>query len=271
MVDVAENLAPIWESVVAVLAWVDDLPEDATGELAFGDDGAVFVEDRRICWAAARPLVGRLSELLRQNAGMSPNEFRACYARCRADGHPIGQWLVEQGRLSPTLLRSTLLQHSVESLLLMCRSEPQPSWQPRARRGYSAHFTFYSVELLLASSAVRFAEQRVAAETVLASFGEPGELGAAFAPNDDGLGVIPIAALSPARHGVGDLLALGEWGASATQAARELGEEANLVVGMTQAEQAIAVWWHDGILFAVPCIDRRELAVVTARHLSLGA
>ncbi len=82
-------------SVVDVCSFVDDLSADATGEIVVGGrgashDGAVFVEGGRICWAAARGLARRLSDLLATAARLDASEMEALYVTYTCNPSPLG-------------------------------------------------------------------------------------------------------------------------------------------------------------------------------------
>lgn len=133
---------------------VDAMPEDAAGELVLADEtgrprGIVFVEHRRVCWAAARGLARRLSDLLASRANLGPSTLEACYRTCERERVPLGEYLVDHGILEAAALRAALLQHTTESLRAVTSDRAFATLRPRVR-GYEARFTFATAEVLAA-------------------------------------------------------------------------------------------------------------------------
>ena len=50
-------------AVLRLLELIDDLPRGATGAVHFGDAGMILVESKKICWAVARDMRLRLTEI----------------------------------------------------------------------------------------------------------------------------------------------------------------------------------------------------------------
>ena len=91
-------------SIVDVCGFVDELGDDAVGELFFASNDAVqgsaFIERGRICWAAARGLAKRLTELLAHPAGLDAHAMEKLFAACKEAAIP-GRVLVARGLLAP--------------------------------------------------------------------------------------------------------------------------------------------------------------------------
>lgn len=148
------------DNVLRVLAELEGLPDDATGALAFGPEtklsGVVLVERGRVCWAAAAGLQRRLTSLLRASCTPPLDEPDAerLFIECRQQNRPMGEVLVERGRVSPEALRAALLHHTAESLATGSSWTAAPRWVPHRARGYQSSFTFLPVELLSYASTV---------------------------------------------------------------------------------------------------------------------
>lgn len=134
---------------------IDALPARFTGEIRLSRSvgaplGIVFVEARRVCWAAARGLARRLSDLIAERASMTPSAMEQQYRICKDEGIPLGEHLVGRGILRPDALRTTLLQHTVESLEHVLVTTTAGTFIPRPG-GYSPRFTFTTAELVMSS------------------------------------------------------------------------------------------------------------------------
>ena len=97
---VAPVHSPSLRSALDVCAFVEELPADATGELMVTGrggtpEGAVFVENRRVCWAAARGLAGRLGDLLGAPAKLDAARMESIYAECKLTRVLLGEYLVK--------------------------------------------------------------------------------------------------------------------------------------------------------------------------------
>ena len=215
-----------------VYAFVDGLDRHVAGELlVHGDDvnGVVFVERGRICWAAARGLARRLTELLLDRAPAAKLEelFRECQAR----GAPLGETLVDRGIVSAEDLRSALFVHTAESLTALCRRPARMAWRARSGHGYSPRFTFTTTELLAES---------LGTDTMLRETFITGEWGARFVR---GRAALPELV---AMHGVGpdtvaSILLVGKWAASALDVASTFQDEDALVTSL-DGETALVAW-----------------------------
>jgi hypothetical protein len=210
----------VLRDVVDLLAAVDELGESATGELALdvGEDaqGAVFIEKGRVCWAAARGLAGRLTELLAARSAVSVEQMESLYMACRTQGVPLGEHLVARGLLQPAGLSEALLQHTAESLRLLCRTPARAAWFPRSGRGYSPAFTFTTAELSARMGAAAHQDDAERLAPILRETFAEGEWGVAFVRPPHAAAPRPVALHGPAPSAASTLARLGAWGASTT-------------------------------------------------------
>ena len=256
-----------WRVLIDALIRVEGIEPDDAGLLwspAAAGAGGIFVEGGRICWAAAPGLRRRLSDLL-STCTSGPVDLDQLYARCRADGRPLGQTLVDEGWLAPHQLEVVLRRHSAESLVALCRAGALTRWSSRGGRGYSPRFTFRPVDVLFDVVALFAPHAQQTARAELAALDGPGRRGAAFVLHA-GHDAVPVAASGDAT--VGALATLGSWATAVPSAARELGASRAFVLAATAGGDTISLWWRDGLLFAVACEDRAEVAAVTAHHLA---
>lgn len=150
------------DSALELLETVDRLPKDAAGELVIrrGGErvGSIYVERGRVCWAAARGLARRLSDLLaeRTRPPLDRAAMEALFVRGREERRPLGELLVGTGLLDPDDLCDALLRHSAESFVELGRAPSLVTWSRRRGGGYDADFTFSTGELAAGVCAVLF-------------------------------------------------------------------------------------------------------------------
>jgi hypothetical protein len=243
-------------SAVDVCSFVDDLPAGATGEIVFAGDeggprdgpiGAVFVESGRVCWAAARGLARRLSDLLAASARLESSEMEAHYRHCKRVGAPLGEHLVSAGIVTAEGLRGALLRHTAESLSVLCAPGHAARWISRRRSGYSPRFTFRTPELLshLFASGHEDVAHEAAAELADA-FADRG-WGAAFlrstraAPD-------PIAVYGQTPDRVDAVLRLGVWAVSTLDVTTLLNDESAFVATVLDDDALVAWKWNATII-----------------------
>lgn len=257
-----------WDSLTDALVRVERLTADDSGLLSFGapQAGGIFVEQGRICWVAMRGLGKRLRDLLLVRCRVDAFELDRVSERCRAQGKPLGQTLVEEGLLQSADLEVALRQHSAECLLELCR-DPRPThWVSRAGRGYAPRFTFRAEDLLLAAAGSLFPQQQLAAEAELSRLAARGHRAAAFAFDPSRECLLPVASVG--SPGVEALRSLAHWATAMPMVSRELAAEPTFSMASTEEGEAALVWWREGLLFAVLCDDRAGLAAATALHLA---
>jgi hypothetical protein len=155
---VADSPLPYDDRLLRALGRVESLPPDAAGALALGDPRSpwalVLVERNRVCWGVVAGQSRRLRDLLRTQLGYDDDELEALYARCRDEGLPLGEALVDEGLVTWETLRAVMKAHTVESLVAIdtrvaCAEPEWPlAWIERDARGYNPRFTFTAAELL---------------------------------------------------------------------------------------------------------------------------
>ncbi|MBX3198424.1 MAG: hypothetical protein KF894_09860 [Labilithrix sp.] len=248
-------------SAVDLCAFVDDLDEGAAGELLVSSGqaapgGAVFVERGRVCWAAARGLASRLTQLLMARSGASASTMEGLFRRCKEEGAPLGEVLVARRIVRPEDLRSALLQHTTESLDALCSDDASASFRPRAG-GYSPRFTFTTSEVLVRSSArARLAgggsAHEPSVEEALHPFSEAvaGEWGARFVRLGACAAPLPDAAIGVLPEKSAALLQVGKWAASALDVAATFQDEDALVTTLEYGGSTLIAWRHGRAIVA---------------------
>ena len=210
-------------NVTDLCTLVDELASPATGEIvvrrAEAPCGSVFVEQGRVCWAAARGLARRLTELLGERASLPSRQMESFFVSCRAQNVPLGEHLVGRGVLAAKDLREALLQHTAESMTSLCEGHARAVWSPRSGKGYSPSFTFTTAELVARVGATAHAREAVVLAPVLAdAFGDD-DWGAAFlrAPACASPEVVAVQGAIP--HASTTLVRLGRWATSSLDVA----------------------------------------------------
>ncbi|MFO0676223.1 MAG: hypothetical protein U0169_06795 [Polyangiaceae bacterium] len=236
------------QNVVQLLAFADDVGRDETGELVvhdrLGPRGTVFIERGNVCWAAARGFSRRLGELLAARAGLGLEAMEAKYEACRANGTPLGEYLVSEGILDADELRVALLHHTVESLRHLAASESSATWQPRTGRSYAPRFTFGTSELLATLGAVRHPEFSERSRTTLANVFQGKDWGAAFFRNALLPNPEPVALLGAVPAVASALLRLGKWAASVLDVAATFNDDGALFSVMKSQDVAVVAFFH---------------------------
>jgi hypothetical protein len=276
MVAARVETGPRWSTLLDVLAFIEGLPPGISGLVSFGTDGAggILVEDRRVCWAVARGLRRRLTDLLAERSDLSSVDLDELHAQSRAAGVPVGQVMVERGLLAPRVLDIALRRHSAESLVALCRSDEPVRWSPRGGGGYHARFTYRPVDLVFDVVGLEHRAIQLDAQATLAGFAGPGRRGVAFLADDDVRPMIPIAELAAeateagaapdGELSLGDMFGLADRARSVWFASRELAALPEFTITTAASGASTAIWWRGSIVYAVVCSDRRSLAAVTA-------
>lgn len=266
--------APAWRTILDVLSMIDDLGGGATGQVVFGDvapvRGHICIEDGRICWATARALAKRLTGALREHSDLGDVEFEWLYERCRAERKPIGQTLVEQGRLAPETFSGLLLQHSAESIVELCRDGSAMSMIPTSSRRHDPEFTFSAAEMLFEIGSTVWGDHHAAASAELAVYSGEGRSGFAFLVETEQSLAVPLLALDLDECHVRDMMRLARWSTAVLAGGLELGVEPRYSVGMIGGDagevpfHALATWRRGELLYTVACRDREALAAMAS-------
>lgn len=247
-------------TTVDICTFVDRLAVDDVGELLVVRDeatsppsvrGTIFVEGGRVCWAAARGLAPRLTQLLRQPSGLDAAAMEDLYRRCKLEGAPLGEFLVARGIVRPDDLRAALLQHTTESLDVLCDDRTLASWWPRPG-GYNARFTFKTSELLARWFAHRQGATGARLSAALDTFSEsmPGEWGALFVRVPTLASPLPLLVRGELPEKSLSLLRVGKWAASALDVASTFQDADVLVTAMEAGGTSLVAWRHDGRIVA---------------------
>lgn len=246
------------ESIEDLCTFVDELEPGAAGQLVFASPrarGTVYVENARICWAAAEGLSGRLTELLVARATVGSDEMESLYRRCKSERTPLGEHLVGSGIVSASDLRSALAHHTVESLRALSSTGGMAAWCPRPHGGYSPRFTFGTAEILTRSAAA--AHEAVscrAAEELEACFSE-GEWACALVRDPARAAPSPIALHGDPPASARELARVAKWAISSLDLAEAFrAVDAMLTVALprarrTKRREVLVAFRHEGLVY----------------------
>lgn len=259
--------AHLWRRVVDVLRTVEDLGPDASGTLVLGATpvDAIYLDEGRICWIAARTLKRRLSDLLQAHANIPDADIARVLERCRTGHQLLGETLVAEGWLDQAALDSALRQHSAESLLALCREPLAPRWLPQTN-GYRPRNSFTPIESLVDVGALLAPTALDRAEAELETAWGDATDAAAFVIADGGTALVPI--LAAGRFTVTSLAALATQLGQVPLAARELGTTPRAAVLTDVNGATTVVWWRDRILVSASSADRLALVSLVNLHLA---
>jgi hypothetical protein len=166
------------------------------------------------------------------------------YGACRRKRAPLGEYLVNAGVVTASNLRLALLEHTGESLRVLCVPGARAEWSPRRPGAYSSRFTFKTTELVGRAGAQR---HRALAELVAAELAETflhPEWGAAFVRSLESAAPEPIATHGGLPDKVAALIRLGRWASSCLDVAAPIHGDSPLVAAVL--EDGAVVAWRSG-------------------------
>ena len=240
-------------SILDLCTFIDELDDSAVGEVAFELEGeprgTVFIERGRICWAAARGLARRLTELLAVPAGLDTLAMERLYADCKRARLPLGEQLVAKGHLTPDELRHALFQHTAESLGRLCSEGARADFRSRAAGGYSARFTFTTAELLVFLIGSSSGSASTELSRAMAEVFTLDEWGAAFVRTGRRSVPDPVAIFGCHPSTATTLLRVGKWAANVVDMAASLGQR-DLVLSSGRGDLKMVVWHRGEMIIA---------------------
>ena len=259
-------------SAIQLLERVEAMPDDATGALAFGEEGAIFVEGGQICWAVAPNMRTRLVELVcrESTAQVAREAVDAVLARCTRDSVPLGEGLVASGLVSEAGVRSALARHTGEAIARLGQLRGLPvSFRAHRRRTYAPPFVFSTFELLACLGAPEQAALVERAEAHLAALLVPDASGFAFACGSLGADPRIVAVDRRTSLRVTDAMQIARWALALHETAQALGEPSSLACASWCERTAIVTWRERELGYAALCRSRpastRLLSTLAAR------
>jgi hypothetical protein len=257
-------------AVLRILELIDDLPRGATGALHFGEEGIVLVQSRKICWAVARTMRVRLTDILRgQTTPPLPREaVEEIYRACRDSGQPIGEALVASKLVTEMGLRAALFEHNGEAIVALAQNGALfQRFVSHSKSGYDPRFAFSPCEVLAMLGARDDPARAAAAQSELSDLLVPDSVGAAFVRSSAVAGSLVIAVDRDCDFGVGDLMEVCNWVSGLFDMARTFDPEV-FAARAALGERAMLVTWRSKDVGYVGLCSTRAAAARLVSRLS---
>jgi len=255
-------------SVQRLLSYIDDLPIGATGALHFGDQGVILLESRKICWAVARSMRIRLTDILRnQSTPPLPRErVEQIYRRCKESGTPIGEALVASGLATEAGLRAALFKHNGEAIVALAQSGMGPDrFVDHVKTGYDPKFSFTSCEVLAMLGSFDDMARAAAAQLELGGMLVQDSVGAAFARNSSASGALVIAVSAGCNFATADLIGVCNWVSSLFDIARTFDPEVFVARANWGGSVGLVTWRLKDVGYLGLCSSRAAAARLLSR------
>jgi hypothetical protein len=255
-------------AVLRLLEVIDDLPRGATGALHFGDEGIILVQSRKICWAIARTMHVKLTDILRaQSTPPLPREaVEQIFRACKNSGKPLGEALVESQLVTEAGLRAALFEHNGQAIAALARSGAHfQKFVSHGKTGYDPKFAFSPCEVLAMLGARDDPARAAAAHAELAGTLVQDSLGAAFVRGSAVSGSLVIAVDRACDFAAADRGEVCNWVSGLFDVARTFDPEvfaARLALG----ERAMLVTWRSqDVGYVGLCASRPAAARLVSR------
>lgn len=255
-------------AVLRLLELIDDLPKGATGALNFGDEGMILVESKKICWAVARGMRLRLTEILRRQTTppLTREAVEEIYRACRQSGTPIGEALVASGLVSEAGLRAALFKHNGEAIVSLAQNGALPErFVSHSKTGYDPKFAFSPCEVLAMLGARDDPARAAAAQAELGSTLVQECVGAAFVRSTASSGPLVIAVDPACGLAVGDLLQACAWVSGLFDVARTFDPEVFAARAALGDRGMLVTWRSKDVEYVGLCASRAAAARLMSR------
>ncbi len=256
-------------STLALLHEIEVLPSGATGALSFGEDGLILIENKRVCWAVARDMDQRLTDLLceQKEPHLPRATMEALFRRCKVDGRPFGEALVSSGVVSELDLRAALERHTCEAIIRLAqRHVVKPTRFARhAKHGYDPRFVFTTAELLASLAGRRRSELAREARTQLAELLVPDATGFAFLRDARSAKPMIIAVARGCELDVAGALEIAGWATSLCDVASFVDPGTLLASGTFSERMALVAWSAREVGYVAVCSTRPASALLFNR------
>jgi len=250
-------------AVLRLLGFIDELPAGATGVLHFGEHGIILLQSRRICWAVARGMRIRLTDILRhQSTPPLPREaVEEIYRTCKENGTPIGEALLASGLVTEVGLRAALFKHNGEAITQLAQSNAMPDgFTVHTKTDYDPKFSFSACEVLAALGSLEDPARAIAAQLELANTLVQESSGAAFARSDTAAGSLVIAVDRQCDFPVQDLVEICNWVAGLFDVARTFDPSACAARATWGGSIALVTWRVAELGYVGLCSSRAAAA-----------
>lgn len=265
---VASN-ALILHSTLELLREVEALPSGATGALTFGDDGLILIENKRVCWAVARDMEQRLTDILceQREPSLPRATMEALYRRCKEEGTRFGETLVSSGVVTEGDLRAALERHTCEAIIRLAqRHAVKPTRFARhAKHGYDPRFVFTTAELLASLAGRRRSELAREARAQLGELLVPDATGFAFLRDSRSAKPMIIAVGRGCELDVATALEVAGWATNLFDVASFVDGGMSIASGTFSERMALVSWREGEIGYVAVCSTRPASALLFNR------
>jgi hypothetical protein len=255
-------------AVSRLLAYIDELPPGATGALHFGGQGVILLEARKICWAVARSMRLRLTDILRNQSTppVSREAVEEVYRRCRETSTPIGEALVKSGLASEVGLKAALFKHNSEAIAALARAGVGPDqFVKHTKTGYDPKFSSTPCEMLAMLGAIDDPARAAAAQHELGSVLVQESVGAAFVRSDAASGSLIIAVDRGCDIAVADLVEVCNWVSGLFDVARTCDPDVFAARASFGANAGLVTWRVKDVGYVGLCSSRAAAARLVSR------
>jgi hypothetical protein len=258
-------------SAVEVLESVEGLPTGSTGALRFDDEGVVLVDGARICWALARNMRERLTDILCKDPrrpiarGLVEDVFR----RAKESGTPLGESLVASGLISVSGLRAALLRHNAEAIACLAQARKRPTvFSTHGGGRYDPRFAFGTTELLAEISRAGNRARAKEASQWLDDVNVQDAVGVAFVRDIEGAGPAIIAVDGGCSLRVGETLEVCGWVSGLFDVTVLFDSRTALISACWRGTTGVVAWRIGDVSYAAMCSSRPASALLLNRLAS---
>jgi hypothetical protein len=263
-------------SAVEVLESVEGLPAGSTGALRFDDEGVVLVDGARICWALARNMRERLTDILCTDPRrpIARALVEEVFRRAKDSGTPLGESLVASGLVSVPGLRAALLRHNAEAIACLAHTRKRPTQFSRHAGGrYDRRFAFSTTELLAAISGSGNPARAAQASQWLDDVNVEDAVGVAFIRDVEGSSPAIIAVDGGCPLRVGETLEICGWVNGLFDVTVLFDHRTALISACWRGTTGVVAWRIGDVSYAAICSSRPASALLLnqlASRLGMG-
>jgi hypothetical protein len=251
-----------------VLKSVDGLPAGATGALAFGSEGVILVERKRVCWALASEMP-RLTDILcaQETPPLPRRKMEDVFRRCQREHTPFGEALLASGMITENGLRTALSLHSGEAIARLAQGGAEPTqFSNHLRRGYDPRFAFTTAELLASFGARQSGARALVAEAQLGELRVPDTLSFAFLRGSEDALPVVIAVGRGCELRVAELLDVAVWASELFELSSMVDPATELAAASWCTRTGIVSWRVREVGYAAVCTTRAASSLLV-NHL----
>ncbi len=258
-------------SAVEVLECVEGLSPGSTGVLRFEDEGVVLVDGARICWALARNMRERLTDILCKDPErpIARGHVEDVFRRAKESGTPFGESLVASGLVSVAGLRTALSRHNAEAIACLAHARKRPTqFSTHSRGKYDPRFAFSTTELLAAISNSSNQKRAVEASQWLDDVNVQDAVGVAFVRDVAGASPALIAVDGGCPLRVGETLEICGWVNGLFDVTTLFDAKTALISACWHGTTGVVAWRIGDVSYAAICSSRPASALLLNRLAS---